>query len=332
MSKWRGRSQCRPIDRVALRWVVALFLLAVGGALASGCNGFELDLPGLRHESPLSTVPGHELDVKAHPPLPRSEPQLPEGPAKPKPKPKSPVRTVPLGESVEGRPLVMEIFGRGNRPTFIFGGIHGSEPTSTQLAERLVAHLRATPNLYDDRCVAVLACANPDGLVRRRRGNARGVDLNRNFPAKNFRAAQRHGLTAGSEPETRAIIAAMEMLKPARVVSIHSSRRGMHCNNYDGPAKPLALRMCGCNGYRPLGTWYAATPGSFGTWSGIERQIPTITLELPNDLTGRQCWEENREALLAVIKSDSPPSADLARRPATGQTTPASVTPPAASQ
>ena len=331
MSQRCRRSRRRPIDAVARRWAVALLLVAAVSTLSSGCNGFEFDLPGLRRESPLSGVPGHQFDAEAHPPLPRAEPGG-EPRARPRPKPKPPVRTVPLGESVEGRPLVMEVFGRGGRPTFIFGGIHGTEPTSAQLAEHLVTYLKANPRLYEDRCIAVLTRANPDGLVRGTRVNARGVDLNRNFPAKNFRPARRHGLTPASEPETRAIVAAMKMLAPVRVVSIHSSRRGKHCNNYDGPARQLAHRMGARNGYRALGTWYYPTPGSFGTWSGIEQQIPTITLELPQDLTGRQCWDENREALLAVIQTDSPPPAGLAGRPAPDPPSSPSGTPPTASQ
>ena len=51
------------------------------------------------------------------------------------------------------------------------------------------------------------------------------------------------------------------------------------------------------------------TPGSFGTWAGIDRQIPTVTLELPHDQSGESAWLANREALLAAIRgapSDGP--------------------------
>ena len=38
------------------------------------------------------------------------------------------------------------------------------------------------------------------------------------------------------------------------------------------------------------------TPGSFGTYCGIERKIPTITLELPDEEDIEKLWEENKKA------------------------------------
>ena len=43
------------------------------------------------------------------------------------------------------------------------------------------------------------------------------------------------------------------------------------------------------------------TPGSFGSWAGVDRRIPTITLELPKGQSGAQGWQGNRAALLAII-------------------------------
>jgi hypothetical protein len=43
------------------------------------------------------------------------------------------------------------------------------------------------------------------------------------------------------------------------------------------------------------------TPGSLGTWAGVDRQIPIVTLELPARQRGEDGWKANREALLAAI-------------------------------
>ncbi len=216
------------------------------------------------------------------------------------------VRVVELGRSVRGRPLVMHVFGHSNDAVFIFGGIHGNEPTSASVARRLIEHLRNYPEVLGGRRVAIVAEANPDGLAERRRGNAQGVDLNRNFPTRNWRRAdgdgRGHGPTPASEPETRAIMRAVDRLDPDCIISIHSIPRGKHCNNYDGPAEDLAAAMTRLNGYPPRASMGYPTPGSFGSWAGIDRGIPTITLELPRDLSGSQCWRENRPALLAVIQ------------------------------
>ena len=134
----------------------------------------------------------------------------------------------------------------------IFGGIHGSEPTSAFVAARLADCLRVSWELFDGKTVAILAEANPDGLAKRSRANANGVDLNRNFPASNWRQTGRgrfyNGTAPSSEPETRAIIQAVEHIRPARIMSIHSTGRGTHCNNYDGPAEHLARSMARHNG------------------------------------------------------------------------------------
>jgi protein MpaA len=214
-------------------------------------------------------------------------------------------KQVTLGHSVNGWPLTMYVFGDAPQPTFIFASIHGNEWTAYSVARKLVELLDERPDLYRGRCIAILPAANPDGLETGTRTNANGVDINRNFPAQNWEPTERNDSFGGdepaSEPETRAIINAIESLKPARIISIHSIGNGRHGNNFDGPAQEIAHLMAAKNGYSVLPSMGYPTPGSFGTWAGIERQIPTITLELPRAETPQQCWEENKDALLAVI-------------------------------
>jgi protein MpaA len=217
-----------------------------------------------------------------------------------------PPREVFLGRSMQDRPITMHRFGTRGPSLLIFGGIHGSEPTSTALAQRFLDHLRDHPELYADRQIAVLPAANPDGLLVGSRTNANGVDCNRNFPTANWRPhrrdARRHGPTPGSEPETRAILRAIEMTQPVRILSIHSTGSFPKCNNFDGPAEALAAAMAERNGYPVTPDLGYATPGSFGTWAGDERKIPTITLELDRDEDAATAWRDNREALIAFVR------------------------------
>jgi protein MpaA len=60
--------------------------------------------------------------------------------------------------------------------------------------------------------------------------------------------------------------------------------------------------MSGYNKYPPEPTIGYPTPGSMGTYCGIDRKIPMITLELPRDASGEESWNRNREALLAAIR------------------------------
>lgn len=213
---------------------------------------------------------------------------------------------VHLGYSVRGVPILMHIFGQGPGPTFIFGAIHGNEANSAVVARRLIELLEQNPDVYLGRCVAIIAAANPDGLSRDTRTNVNQIDLNRNFPTKNWQAGRKGatngGEVPGSEPETQAIIRAVELLQPRRIVSIHSITGGRYCNNYDGPAEEIAELMHAHNGYPVKKSIGYPTPGSFGSWAGIDQQIPTITLELPHDQKGDESWSVQHAALIAVIQ------------------------------
>lgn len=246
--------------------------------------------------------------VPAAEPSPRAVATCPPSSESPLARADSPrERIVELGRSINGAPLELHVFGDAGRPTFVFGGIHGSEPTSAYVAGRLVEYLRENPEAYAGTSVAVLPKANPDGLERRSRTNARRVDLNRNFPARNWhrgskRSSNYGGPAAASEPETRALIRAVEVLRPARIVTIHAMN-GDQCNNFDGPARHLAEIMRQHNRYPVRRSIGYPTPGSFGNWAGVDRGIPTITLELRQGRSGPRCWAENENALLAVIRA-----------------------------
>ncbi|HEY2588507.1 MAG TPA: DUF2817 domain-containing protein [Tepidisphaeraceae bacterium] len=206
-----------------------------------------------------------------------------------------------IGTSVEGRPVTMVQFGQGDVGVLIIAAIHGDEPTSEYVAQRLIAVLASSPQAG----VAVIPCANPDGLAAHRRTNAHGVDLNRNFPAANWKRTG-HGLNFGgreplSEPESTALHGVIESLQPRLIISIHSMRNP--CDNYDGPAEPIAELMGQSNGYPVLSNIGYPTPGSLGSWAGIDQQIPIITLELPRAQAGEEAWLANRDALLNAISS-----------------------------
>ena len=65
--------------------------------------------------------------------------------------------------------------------------------------------------------------------------------------------------------------------------------------NYDGPAKEIAEKFSQITGYKTEESIGYPTPGSFGTYCGIERNIPTITLELPEKEDKELLWNTNKE-------------------------------------
>ena len=74
------------------------------------------------------------------------------------------------------------------------------------------------------------------------------------------------------------------------ILSIHAPFRVV---NYDGPAEELAEKISKITGYKVQKDIGYPTPGSFGNYAGVERKIPTITLELPEDETNETLWIQN---------------------------------------
>lgn len=207
-----------------------------------------------------------------------------------------------VGRSVQGREIHVTRMGSGEDVTLFFGVFHGDEPAGKYLLERLLEHLAGQPHLLEDRRLLVCPVLNPDGLAAGTRWNANGVDLNRNFPARNWSPEGKGdrywgGPAPASEPETVVVMELLERFRPDRIVSIHAP---LHNVNYDGPAQELARVMALHNGYPVEPDIGYPTPGSFGTFAGRERRIPTITLELPEGPEER-LWETNRRALLEAF-------------------------------
>lgn len=215
-------------------------------------------------------------------------------------------RTVVLGASVKGVPITMHLFGGGPDVTFVFAGIHGDEATAAFVGRKLLGNFLASPEMPPGQALALIPIANPDGVAAGTRTNANGVDCNRNFPASNWRRSRAAGMRSNpgvrpaSEPETLAVMRAIEITRPSRIISIHS---GLRCNNYDGPGADLANLLARHNGYPVQASVGYPTPGSFGSWAGTDLGIPVVTLEMPRHNNGEKAWGENRAGLLAAIRS-----------------------------
>jgi len=215
-------------------------------------------------------------------------------------------RWIGLGRSVEGRRIKAWVRrGQSASNVLVLGGMHGDEPKSVYVAQRLIDELVADSSTGKNVGWVVVPIVNPDGYERRRRRNARNVDLNRNFPTRNWkigspRSRMYGGPKPASEPETRLVIKLVERYRPACIITIHSISKRRFCNNYDGPGRAIARLMSRHNGYPVTANIGYPTPGSFGTWAGAERGIRTITLELPSHESAVRCWAANRAAILSV--------------------------------
>src|SRR5262245_49145273 len=113
-----------------------------------------------------------------------------------------------VGHSVDGRAIRAHEYGDpgAKRVMLVVGVIHGNERAGLKVVRSFVD--RYGSRLHDVD-VWVVRTVNPDGLAADTRGNAHGVDLNRNW-AHNWKPIpSSSGYYSGpgpfSEPETRAM-------------------------------------------------------------------------------------------------------------------------------
>ena len=198
------------------------------------------------------------------------------------------------GRSVKGVPLwhrdVLPQQAADPLRVLVLGGIHGDEMASvTVVFDWLERAQKKTTEPIHWRMVPLV---NPDGLLRTpsTRVNARGVDLNRNFPTPDW-ASNAHsywasrtgkdprrfpGPRAMSEPETQWVQRQIDQFRPHLIVSVHAPYGVL---DFDGP--PPAPEKMGSLHLDQVGIY----PGSLGNFGGVVRRLPVVTLELRNART-----------------------------------------------
>ena len=157
-------------------------------------------------------------------------------------------RVIVLGRSADGRPIrAVEVGDPGGTRVLVVGCVHGNEPAGIAVAQRLE---RSSPRAIDLWIVPVL---NPDGLAARTRGNAHGVDLNRNFPWRwrPLTGVYASGGRALSEPEARIAYRLILRLRPHVSVWFHQHLDLIWASGGDRAIERRFARLAGLP-YHPL--------------------------------------------------------------------------------
>lgn len=161
------------------------------------------------------------------------------------------IKTLPVGRSVEGI-LIEACQLNGSNPQventlLVIGTIHGDEPDGKLVIDELLTQLAPVNGE-----IWVIRDGNPDGAKLATRRNANEVDINRNFPIKwlaSDPSAQTYsGPSPASEPETLALMNAVELIKPTRIVVFHQPYEQIDCPP-DRP-KTISDRLSQLTGFK----------------------------------------------------------------------------------
>lgn len=214
-------------------------------------------------------------------------------------------KTSELGNNISLCTLSEEGVTFSEPPILFIGGVHGDEPEGVRLAEDLLDWLKRTSAKHLKYPFLVIPCLNPDGYKLNRRENGRGVDLNRNFPSRNWSpeitAPRYHpGTKPASELGTLAVIELIERWRPCLIIHFHSWEP---CIVYtgDGPRFDIAEQLAQDSGYPLKKDIGYPTPGSLGDYAWSEKGIPVICIEAKEKSPLKTIWPRFREGLTHTL-------------------------------
>ena len=210
-----------------------------------------------------------------------------------------------IAHSERGRAIVARRIGsaRAARTILVVGAIHGNERAGVPV-------LRALRSATPPRGVRIVLVdsVNPDGDARNARQNARGVDLNRNWPVGwrgGGRAFDTYFPGAGplSEPESRGLSTYIAKLRPRVTLYYHQHMRLVDRSGGD----PFLTRLYARAGRLP---WRGIDPlpGTATRWQNTTfRGDTAFVVELPAGRLSRAGVRRHRGAVLSLARAVAPP-------------------------
>jgi hypothetical protein len=241
-----------------------------------------------------------------------------------------------IGKSVEGRDLyVVKISDNVEvdelEPEFKYiSSMHGDEITGRELTQFLIKDLVEGYNkdskitkLINNTEIYIMVSMNPDGSKRKRRANANGYDLNRNFP--DWTKSEPNSIQ-NRQPETLAVM----RFQASRQFSLSANFHGgavvanypwdatYDRHPFDGLVRNLSLKYAGLNpdmrrsrefsgGVTNGADWYVLH-GGMQDWSYFWHNDLQITIELSDKKWPRYrnipgFYKDNKDSMIAYAES-----------------------------
>jgi protein MpaA len=205
-----------------------------------------------------------------------------------------------IGHTVKGRPIRAWRLGDPTSPVkaVFIATMHGNEPQPAQI----LLNLRDGAPIHGAD-IWVVPYLNRDGYARHTRKNARGVDLNRNFPVRWIRQTGKYnsGPRPASEPETRAIMRFLRAVNPKYVVSFHQPLYGVDMSS-PYKVRPLALQLIQYLGLPPKQfRCNGVCHGTMTQWFNKRLPGAAITVEYGRRMTWAQRNVSGPTGLLSSV-------------------------------
>lgn len=221
------------------------------------------------------------------------------------------------GESVEGVPLLAWVPKTKEPIGIFFAAIHGEEAQTLILAHQLMREVTAS-----QAHSILIPVFNPDGVLHGTRQNARGVDLNRNFPSVTWRSdpsptfppftltREAHdrnqisspGTAPASEPEVSCFVDLVNSVKPDFLLGLHAPDECVLAPDEDDYA--FAQWLAENSGLEvvhaiPIAGTSVPDPGSSNYWAK-ENTMRSVSYEIEiGNLP--QIWHRHRASLIRSI-------------------------------
>ncbi len=240
-----------------------------------------------------------------------------------------------IGKSIKGKDLwVVKISDNVEmdevEPEFKYiSSMHGDEITGRELTTFMIEEIadkygkdKMITDLVDNTEIFIMPSMNPDGSEMRQRGNANGVDLNRNFPDWKSNA---QNSSAGAQPENKLVMAWQASRKFALSANFHG---GSVCVNYPWDAtldrhpmdkfiqelshvyaelNPEMRNSSEFEGGITNGADWYVVKGGMQDWSVFYHNDMQVTIELSqtkwpqySEIPGY--WKNNRDSMFAYMK------------------------------
>lgn len=208
-----------------------------------------------------------------------------------------------FGKTSQGLPIPAYKFGQTGKKVLILGGVHGDEPEGVIATHGLLEKFSQTFNF--NLQAYLVPIFNVDGVLTQTRMNSNGVDLNRNLPTQDWSPEIKTprynpGPHPLSEPENQALVDFIQNEKPEFIFSLHSWNPMLNTN---GDCAAVAKVISGLTGYSIEHDIGYPTPGSLGTYAGIEQKIPTLTYEIERGLKAEHILSIHVPAILEALKT-----------------------------